>query len=271
MTVRRPPSLARLPEGDRSRQPGTLQARSLTGGIRVVPVPGRIVRFGRGPKPDTHLQVGGDDTRVSRRHGELVFHDRSWWLRNTGRQLLRLPGGRLMHATSEPVPLTAGYTPVFVRGSGYREHLVELYVTDYDDSGPGAKETAPTLPPKRWPLADDERLALIVLGQEYLRYAPEPRPLVYRRAVAQLQALQPGYGWTKRKVEDRVGAVRKRLHLSGSVRAKLMRDEDDDACDANLMHNLLRELVDSTTLVPPDLAELDRDLDALDDPDGLDA
>ncbi|MBL1065270.1 FHA domain-containing protein [Streptomyces sp. 7-21] len=263
MSARRPPSLARLSPGDRpSSQPGTLHARSLAGGIRVAPAPGRTIRFGRGGKPDTHLQVGRDDTHVSRRHGELTYRGRNWWLRNTGQQLLRLPRGQLMHAATEPIPLSAGYTPVFVRGSGYREHLVELYVTDYDDDGPGAKETALTVAPKRWPLSDDERLALIVIGQEYLRYDPEPRPLVYRRAVAQLRALQPEYGWTKRKVEDRVAAVRRRLHEAGTVRAKLVRDEDDDACDSTLMHNLLRELVESTTLVPPDLEVLDRGLEA---------
>jgi hypothetical protein len=265
MSLRRPPSLARVPHGDRPPQPGTLQARSLTGGIQVAPAPGRTIRFGRGSKPDTHLRVGSDDTRVSRRHGELTYHDRSWWLRNTGRQLLRLPRGQLMHTTTEPIPLAAGYTPVFVRGTGNREHLVELYVTDYDDSGTHVRENAPTVPPRRWPLSDDERLALIVLGQEYLRYDPEPRPLVYRRAVEQLQALQPEFGWTKRKIEDRVASVRKRLHGSGYVINKLVRGENDDASDSTLMHNLLRELVDSTTLAPPDLAELDGDLDDFDD------
>jgi hypothetical protein len=264
MSVRRPPSLARLHETDQQSRPGTLHIRSLAGGIQVVPAPGRIICFGRGGKPDTHLRVGADDTRVSRRHGEVTYRDRSWWLRNTGQQLLRLPYGQLMHTTTEPVPLAAGYTPVFVRGSGYREHLVELYVTDYDNNGPDPKETAPTVPPRRWPLDEDERLALIILGQEYLRYDSEPRPLVYRRAVAQLRVLQPEFGWSKRKIEDRVAAVRRRLHDSGCVRAKLIRGEDDDACDGTLMHNLLRELVDSTTLVPPDLDELDRALDAVD-------
>jgi hypothetical protein len=261
MSARRPPSLARFHPGDRPPQPGTLQARSLAGGIQAVPTPGRTIRFGRGGKPETHLRVGGDDTRVSRRHGELTYHDRSWWLRNTGQQLLRLPRGQLMHTSTEPIPLPAGYTPVFVKGTGYREHLVELYVTDYDDNGPAARENAPTVPPKRWPLDDDERLALIVVGQEYLRYDPEPRPLVYRRAAAQLQALQPEYGWTRHKLEHRIGAVRRRLHESGCVRGTLMREEDDDVSDSTLMHNLLRELVDSTTLAPPDLVELDRDLD----------
>jgi len=82
--------------------------------------------------------------------------------------------------------------------------------------------------------------------------------------VAQLRVLEPEFGWSKRKIEDRVAAVRRRLHDSGCVRAKLMRAEDDDACDATLMDNLLRELVDSTTLVPPDLDELDSAFDDLD-------
>ncbi|MDT0268558.1 FHA domain-containing protein [Streptomyces sp. DSM 44915] len=259
--TRRPPSLARLQPGTGPARPGTLLARSLAGSVQADPLAGHTVTFGRGGAPDAQLKVGGDDTCVSRRHGELTYQGRSWWLRNTGQRLLRLPRGQLLHTSTEPVPLAAGYTPVFVRGAGFREHLIELYVTDYDDAGPNARETAPTVPPKRWPLDDAERLALIVLGQEYLRYELEPRPLVYRRAVAQLRALRPEYGWTKRRVEERVGAVRRRLHLSGRVQGKLVREEDDDASDATLMHNLLRELVDSTTLVPPDLTELDLALD----------
>ena len=37
------------------------------------------------------------------------------------------PRGQLMHAPTEPIPLAAGYTPLFVKGSGFREHLVELF------------------------------------------------------------------------------------------------------------------------------------------------
>lgn len=265
MSLRRPPSLARLSAASEPARPGTLHARTVVGSVRADPLAGRTIRFGRGGEPETQLKVGVDDTGVSRRHGEVSYHDRGWWLRNTGQRLLRLPRGQLVHNSTDPVPLAPGYTPVFVRGFGYREHLVELYVTDHDDAGPSGRESADTVPPQRWPLDDAERLALVVLGQEYLRYDLEPRPLVYRRALAQLQALQPEYGWTKRRVEERVGAVRRRLHRSGRVQAKLVREADDDASDATLMHNLLRELVDSTTLVPPDLTELELALDALDD------
>ncbi|SOD62263.1 hypothetical protein SAMN06297387_10579 [Streptomyces zhaozhouensis] len=267
----RPPSLARLGQGQGTAGspagpvvPGTLHARSLTGNLRVAPDAGRTISFGRALGPENALTVGREDTGVSRRHGEVSYHDRSWWLRNTGQRLMRLPRGQLVHSSTDPVPLAPGYTPVFVRGFGYREHLVELYVTDHGDSGPRARDSAETVPPRRWPLTDAERLALIVLGQEYLRYDLEPRPLVYRRAVEQLRALQPEYGWTERRVQERVSAVRRRLDRSGLVEAKLLREADDDASDATLMHNLLRELVDSTTLVPPDLTALELALDALD-------
>ncbi|WP_338058584.1 FHA domain-containing protein [Streptomyces noursei] len=104
--------------------PGTLHARTVTGGIEVPPRTGLTVRFGRGERPDVDLGVGVDDLRVSRRHGQLTFRGRQWWLTNTGQ--LRLPRGRMVHVSSEPVPLAPGYTPLFVRGAGFREHLVEL-------------------------------------------------------------------------------------------------------------------------------------------------
>ncbi|MFC7099460.1 hypothetical protein ACFQQB_02560 [Nonomuraea rubra] len=121
------------------------------------------------------LCVGEDDLWVSRRHGELTFSKQRWWLRNTGQQLLRLPRGRLMHAATKAFPLAPGYTPVFVRGSGFREHLVELYVTGHDEER-APRRRAATLPPRRWPLDDDERLLLVVLGQRYLLYEEGPRP-----------------------------------------------------------------------------------------------
>lgn len=237
--------------------PGTLHARSLAGGVTVSPRPGRTVRFGRGELPDVELCVGEDDLRVSRRHGEVTFLQHRWWLRNVGRQLVRLPRGQLMHATTEPVPLVLGYTPVFVKGSGYREHLVELYVADHDDPGPNARRNASTLPPKRWPLSDDERLVLVVLGQRYLLYEPEPRPLSYRQAAEQLRYLCPEGRWTEPRIAHKVEAVRHRLEQSGDFRYDLRERERRDASDNTLKHNLLRGLVESTTLVPPDLALLD--------------
>lgn len=252
-------SLAHLAGRDADLPPGLLQVRSLAGGVRVLPRPGRVVRFGRAGRPNTDfVPVGSEDQEVSRVHGTVTFNDRHWWLQNTGLQLIRLPHGQLMHSSTEPVPLAPGYTPVFVRGSGYREHLVELYVTDYEHTGPRARLDAPTVPPKRWPLSQEERKVLVVLGQEYIRYQPDARPLVRRRVVEQLNMMrdESEKPWTKRRVEEVVAAVRRRLDASGRVKAKLRHDkESDDAYDSTLMHNLLTELVNSTTLVPTDLEE----------------
>jgi hypothetical protein len=246
-----------LAHGVPPARPGTLHARSLAGGIRIAPAPGRTIRFGRGDEPDVDLCVGEDDLRVSRRHGELTYQHSQWWLRNTGQQLVRLPRGQLMHATTEPIPLSAGYTPLFVKGSGFREHLVELYVTDHESAGPGSRRAARTIPPRRWPLSDEERLVLVVLGQRYLLYEAEPRPLSYRQAAAQLKELRPDGRWTEPRVAHKVEDVRHRLEQSGDFRYDLREKDPRGPSDNSLKHNLLRGLVESTTLVPPDLALLD--------------
>ncbi|QKW06337.1 FHA domain-containing protein [Streptomyces sp. NA04227] len=232
--------------------PGTLHARTVSGGLEVPPQPGAVLRFGRGERPQVDLGVGEDDLRVSRRHGELTYRKRRWWLRNTGQQLVRLPGGQLMHASTDPVPLATGYTPVFVKGSGHREHLVELYVTGHDHPGRVSRRQADTMPPKRWPLDPNERLLLVVLGQRYLLYEKDPRPLTYQRAAEQLCYLRPDGNWGERRIEYRVEAVRRRL--SDGFPYPLLHDKEAGRpSDNSLLHNLLRGLVESTTLVPPDL------------------
>lgn len=256
-----------LARGVTRAAPGTLHARSLWGGIKIAPTPGRVLRFGRGEPPGVELTVGDDDLRVSRRHGELTYREGAWWLRNQGQQLVRLPRGKLLHISSEPVPIAAGYTPLFVKGSGYREHLVELYVTDYDQVLT-PRQQARTLAPKRWPLADDERLVLVALGQRYLLYEPEPRPLSYRQAAAELGCLTGRVPWGERKVAYRVDAVRMRLARAGDFPYELLRTEPDGPSDNTLKHNLLRGLVESTTLVPPDLALLDGPLAGAGGPGG---
>ncbi|MDT0319582.1 FHA domain-containing protein [Streptomyces millisiae] len=252
------PTLARGVPHRPSRPPRTLHASSTQGTLWVPPEPERVVRFGRNtPKddPEVHLTVGGQDQSVSRRHGELTFRDNLWWLRNIGQQLVRLPRGLMLHHTSEPVPLAGGYTPLFVKGSGGREHLVELFVTDHERPEPRATPGAPTVPPKRWELTPEERLVAVVLGQSYLRYEPDPRPVTYREANAQLRHLRPEDGWTARKVERRAGELRHRLHAAGFPPTVIR--EEGGPYDAHLLHNLLKGLVETTSLVPPDLTLLD--------------
>jgi hypothetical protein len=247
------PLSASLARGVAPSPPGTLHVRTVIDDLSAPPRPGRTVFFGRGEKPEVDLGVGVDDLRVSRRHGELTYRQGFWWLRNTGQQLVRLPRGRMMHATTEPIPLAAGYTPLFVKGSGYREHLVELYVASHDDPGPVSRRRAETARPETWALDDDERLLLVVLGQRYLLYEEDPRPLTYAMAARQLAYLRPEARWNERKIEYRIEAVRRRLDNTG-FKYPLMHDKSQGRpADNGLLHNLLKGLVESTTLVPPDL------------------
>ncbi|WP_234320290.1 FHA domain-containing protein [Streptomyces sp. SBT349] len=252
------PSLA---HGVPHARPGTLHARSVAGTVTGDPDRKKAIWFGRGGGPDADLRVGEDDPRVSRRHGHLTYERGQWWLRNTGQQLLRLPRGQMMHLTTEPIPLSTGYTPVFVKGSGFREHLVELLVADHAAAGPGCRRGTETLPPKRWSLTDDQRLILVVLGQEYLRYEPQPRPLTYRQAAAELAYLRPAETWGESKIAHRVEKVRGWLEASGDFPYDLREQDPRGASDNTLKHNLLRGLVESTTLVPPDLDLLEDGLD----------
>ncbi len=255
------PLSASLARGVASAAPGTLHARTVTGELSAPPRQGLTVRFGRGEEPDVDLGVGVDDLRVSRRHGELTYRRGMWWLRNTGQQLVRLPRGRMLHLSTDPVPLDTGYTPLFVKGSGYREHLVELYVAGHDDQGPVSRRRAETVRPETWARDDDERLLLVVLGQRYLLYEEEPRPLSYAVAAKQLAYLRPDGNRTERRIEHRVEAVRRRLHHTG-FRYPVRHDKSQGRpADNSLLHNLIKGLVESTTLVPPDLDLMEDDAD----------
>ncbi|MBB5076734.1 FHA domain-containing protein [Nonomuraea endophytica] len=251
-----PDSLAR---GVAPVRPGTLHARTVTGGVKAAPQAGAVVRFGRAGKPEVDLGVGEDDLHVSRQHGELAYRERQWWLRNTGQQLVRLPRGQFLHATTDPIPLATGYTPLFVKGCGHREHLVELYVSGHDDDGLTPHRRAETLPPKIWPLDDVERLLLVILGQRYLYYEENPRPLTYRQAADSLADIRRDERWGERKIEARVETVRRRLDACGFPFPLIHDMAMGRPCDNNLLHNLLRGLVDSTTLVPTDLELLEDD------------
>lgn len=245
-----------LARGVTPAQPGTLHVRSADDGIEVAPLPGLTVRFGRGPGDegdggDVELHVGRRDHGVSRRHGELTYLEGGWTLRNTGQQALRLPRGRLLPAGSGRLPLPGGYTPVFVKGSGFREHLVELYVVRPEPPPTGG---LPGLAlPASWVLSEDERLVLVVLGQRYLRHEPDPRPLPYRQAAEVLAFLRPGERWDTAEVARRVEDIRRRVACDAASVSPDAQAPEGGTPD----HRLLTDLVAATALVPPDLGLLD--------------
>jgi hypothetical protein len=248
-----PPGHESLAFGVPPAPPGTIYALALTGGVRFGPREGRSIVFGRN-RPDVHVCVGGNDRRVSRQHGTLTHRGDRWWVRNTGRLPLRLPGSRLLFTDEEAVPLADGYTPVFLRGSRGREHVIELYVTGPDDPQPPVRPGDPTQPPNVWRLTPTERLILVVLGQQYLLHELHPHPLTWQQTADHLADLRPDAGWGPKRVEHAVAAVRARLSRDGV--AGLTRDEVGEPVGNTLNHNLIRELMESTTLVPPDLGLL---------------
>ncbi|MDI5975711.1 FHA domain-containing protein [Amycolatopsis magusensis] len=234
--------------------PGAIVARTLAARLHVDPAEGRTVRFGRN-RPDVDLCVGETDLRVSRRHGLLTHRGGHWWVANTGQSPIRLPRARWLFRDEDSVPLPSGYTPLFVPGSGDREHLLELYVADDRDTPVPPRADSVTQPPTRWRLTPDERLVLVVLGQRYLLHEADPQPVSRQQAALMLAELQPEANWSAKRVEHVVADVRTRLSAHGVP--GLLREEVGEPVGNTLNNNLLRELVLTTTLVPPDLALLD--------------
>jgi hypothetical protein len=244
-----------LARGVPQTAPGAIVALSLSMKVTLGPEEGRTMRFGRN-RPAVDVCVGETDLQVSRTHGSLTYHDGCWWVSNTGRLPIRLPRTRLLFRDEDPVPLSEGYTPLFIRGSRDREHLLEMYVVGWHGGQPTAQHDAMTHPPKQWRLTADEHLALVVLGQRYLLHEANPQPISRQHAAQILAELQPDANWSAKRVEHIVADVRTRLSTRGVY--GLIREEVGEPVGNALNDNLLRELVLSTTLVPTDLAQLDR-------------
>jgi hypothetical protein len=174
-----------------------------------------------------------------------------WWVRATGKLPLRLPKSRLLFNQDDPIPLAAGYIPLFVGGSSGREHLIEVHVQAEPGSGLSTRPEDVTQPPNLWPLSPTERLVLVVLGQRYLLHEVYPNPLSWRQVAEHLNEIDPDRHWSGKTVEHLVQAVRNRLSRGGV--AGLTRDEIGEPVGNTLNHNLIRELMATTTLVPPDL------------------
>lgn len=231
-------------------KPGSIYALAFSGGVVFTPKEGRTLLFGR-ERPEVHVCIGENDRRISRQHGRFTHHLGQWWISNVGRVPVRLPGSRLLFADDEPIPLADGYTPLFVRGSSGREHVLEVFVAGSENSGLSTRHTDPTQPPKTYRLSQAERLVLVVLGQRYLMHEAYPQPLSYQQTANHLADVQPEGGWTTKRIEHLVASVRTRLSKDGV--AGLTLDEVGEPVGNMLNHNLIRELLESTTLAPPDV------------------
>jgi hypothetical protein len=244
-----PPSHGSLAFGVPPSADGTIHVLGLDGGFVVAPREGRTILFGRN-RFDVHVCVGEDDRKVSRVHGLVIHRDGRWWMRTTGKRPIRLPGSVMLHPDAGPAPLAEGYTPAFVRGSGHREHVLEFHV-----AGPDGRRPEVPDPPRAWRLSPDERLALVALAQQYLVQEARPQPLTWRQVAHQLAEVRPHGRWTVKRVEHVVVPVRARLSRAGVT--GLTREEVGVPVGNTVNENLIRELLESNSLVPPDLALLD--------------
>jgi len=233
---------------------GTLFVLAERGGIAVVPTARFSVIFGRN-EPEVHVCVGAGDSGVSRQHGSLRHDGRRWVVRNTGQRPIRLPGSHLLLSGHEE-PLAVAYTPLFIRSNRDREHLLEVRVASpaiFEPPGVGDDES--TRQAVVWELSEREQLVAVVLGQRYLRHEAFPQPLSWNQVAEQLGQLRPDERWSAKRAEHVITAVRQRLSSSGVH--GLTRAEVGEPIGNILNHNLIMELLLSTTLVPPDLRLLE--------------
>jgi hypothetical protein len=232
---------------------GTLFALGEHGGISVSPLARFTVIFGRN-QPEVHVCVGENDRRVSRQQGQLYSDGKRWTVRNLGTVPIRFPGTQLLLSGQEE-QLPVAYTPLFIRTEPGREHLLEVRIAGTPATPSTASHDLRTEAPQTWELSERERLVLVVLGQRYLRHEAHPAPLSWGQVAEQLGELQSGVGWTAKRAEHIVSAVRARLARRDIC--GLTRDEVGEPVGNTLNHNLLFELLLSTTLVPPDLRLVD--------------
>jgi hypothetical protein len=235
-----------------SVRPGTLFALGLNGGMSVAPDAEFTLIFGRS-EPDVHVCVGADDPHVSRQHGHIAREHTRWVLHNVGRLPIRLSPSRLV-LSDDRAELSTGYTPLFILGPK-QEHLLEVRIAAPSPAAvPDVEYEAKTRGRKVWPLSPDERLVIVCLGQRYLRNEPYPQPLTWGQVSAELSELRPEQRWGERRVAHIVTKVRKRL--SRSVRG-LLEEDVPPPVGNTLNHNLIMELMISTTILKSDLDLLD--------------
>jgi hypothetical protein len=204
------------------------------------------------------VAVGTDDTCVSRKHGTLTCDGKNWWLRNTGDLPIELPDGEMLLGDKGPRDndhmrlMKPGYTPLIISSSRRRSHLVEVLIVASGAASGGHDTAAPTKPPTDiYELSPVERLVLTALAQRYLRHEPYPQPVTYQQVADDLNH-GGDKAWTDRAVEQRVSATRKKLGIAGTSR-----DEVGEPIGTMLNHNLIQELLKTTTLMPQDLRLLD--------------
>lgn len=233
-------------------EPGTLFVLGVNGGMSVAPDAGFSLLFGRND-PEVHVCIGMDDPHVSRQQGCITQQGSRWVLENTGKLPIRFPGSRLV-LRGDRAELPVAYTPLFVVAPR-QEHLLEVRIAARAaPRGETAVHELETKDLRVWPLKPREKLVLVCLSQRYLRHDPQPQPLSWAQVAEELSALQPEEDWTWRRAAHIVSKVRKKLspHVPG-----LLEEEVPPPVGNALNHNLIMELLVTTTITKADLRELE--------------
>lgn len=254
-----PPSLGGLAGGVPPAPPGSIFVLAAGGGFAAPPRARFEVVFGR-KEPDVHVCIGPDDPRMSRLQGRLVCSGTEWWLRNEGKLPIRLPQSRFLLSGNE-IPLAEGYSPLFIRTSKRREHLLEVRVVggvNRQDTLVGTDDETTSVELDSWPLDDAERVVLTALALRYLRQEPHPQPQSWNQVALDLNKAGAAgrTDWTTKKAANTVLKVRERL--APYVPGLRLEDWGDPA--GNMVnHQLIQELLQTATLRPPDVRLLDSD------------
>lgn len=254
-----PPSVGGLAGRVPPAPPGSIFVLGVAGGFAAPPRDRFEVVFGR-KEPDVHVCIGADDPRMSRLQGRLVCSGSEWWLRNEGKLPIRLPQSRFLLSGNE-IPLNEGYSPLFIRTSRRREHLLEVRVVGAGqrDTLVGMNEETATAEAESWQLDGNERVVLTALALRYLRQEPHPQPQSWKQVASDLNNSASTHSeWTEKKAANVVLKVRERLtpYVSG------LRLEDwGDPAGNMVNHQLVQELLQTATLRPPDVRLLEPDDD----------
>lgn len=250
-----PASAAPLTGKTLKAKPGTIFALGEDGGYAAPPREFAML-FGRA-RDDVHIPVGLNDPFVSRVHGQFTCDGRDWWLRNDGN--LPIQAGDSLLLKGNRVILSRGYTPLLIKSSRSRSHLLEAYVVDALAPGRDAAPEDGTQFPEGYELSPAERTVLAALAQRYLRGDEKtPQPVSWQQVADDMNRTAPGRAWTKKKAERIVARVRERLADDPRAPVSGLRREEGigEPVGNTLNHNLIQALLLTGTLGTEDLGLL---------------